>query len=546
MSDALHEYRKLYGKTLGLVREYNALNSSSLIYIDGFTSHPGDYFILSGSQVLVDETPVVFTSNIGGVTVGTIYYIFNATDNPTTTFKITANRGTTPVALSGTSSTGTMVYNTTQYLIDLKRVISEQLTTLQSLLWGTLGFLQDPSFYLDNFEKSEQRKLFKYLTNYTPQWGGFGYNSAHTSRTIFTKLNTSPDGQTFFSGSNPTGMLAIGSSGVVYIPVQGGIWAQNPDGTTKWVKQLYGNINSSPAIGYDETIYVGTSTTLYAFNNLSVNNLVWSKTTVTIQSVDININITTSPVIGPDGKIYVVNSTDNSLLIFNQNGTLASSFVCGGPVTSSPAIGYDGTVYVVSNISTIGQIQAIRDGAQVWNTSDVNLIPGELPTPVIKNILTSVSIGSDGTIYCGDSHDNFYAICGNDGIIIASYTIGSGFDAIRCTPAIGDDGTVYVTMPDKIYAFKLKVNTTSPYGSIFTNINASFSTGGSNMSDSLVIGGDGNVYVGLSNGHIQPFDRTLHPLTILTGGTLPLRGPVIGADQRLYAYNTSGVVYVFS
>ncbi len=54
-----------------------------------------------------------------------------------------------------------------------------------------------------------------------------------------------------------------------------------------------------------------------------------------------------SPAIGSDGTIYV-GSDDHNLYAINPNGTQKWAFKTGGNVPSSPAIGSDGTIYVGS------------------------------------------------------------------------------------------------------------------------------------------------------------------------------------------------------
>ena len=104
--------------------------------------------------------------------------------------------------------------------------------------------------------------------------------------------------------------------------------------------------HSSPAIGADGTIYVGSwDTKLYAINPNGT--LKWSYTT--------GERIDSSPAIGADGTIYV-GSWDQNLYAINPNGTLKWSYDTGIAVLkkSSPAIGADGTIYVGSgNISSL-------------------------------------------------------------------------------------------------------------------------------------------------------------------------------------------------
>jgi len=95
---------------------------------------------------------------------------------------------------------------------------------------------------------------------------------------------------------------------------------------------------SSPAIGADGTIYVGSKdNNLYAIN--SDGSLKWSFTTGDM--------VRSSPTIGADGTIYV-GSDDNNLYAINPDGSLKWSFTTGDDVFSSPAIGADGTIYVGS------------------------------------------------------------------------------------------------------------------------------------------------------------------------------------------------------
>jgi outer membrane protein assembly factor BamB len=114
--------------------------------------------------------------------------------------------------------------------------------------------------------------------------------------------------------------------------------ASGGQGTLKWSFPTGDDVYSSPAIGSDGTIYVGSKDNkLYAINpdgtlkwSFNTGGWVWS-----------------SPAIGSDGTIYV-GSYDNKLYAINPDGTLKWSFTTGSSVSSSPAIGSDGTIYVGS------------------------------------------------------------------------------------------------------------------------------------------------------------------------------------------------------
>jgi outer membrane protein assembly factor BamB len=71
-----------------------------------------------------------------------------------------------------------------------------------------------------------------------------------------------------------------------------------------------------------------------------------------------------SPAIGSDGTIYV-GSCDNKLYAIKPDGTLKWSFPTGYWVFSSPAIGSDGTIYVGSYD---GKLYAIYGSGTLANT----------------------------------------------------------------------------------------------------------------------------------------------------------------------------------
>ena len=108
-------------------------------------------------------------------------------------------------------------------------------------------------------------------------------------------------------------------------------------------------MNSSPAIGSDGTIYVGSHAYLLAINPDGSQK--WAfKTGDTVYS----------PVIGSDGTIYV-GSWDENLYAINPDGSKKWAFKTGNPVyRSSPVIGNDGTIYFGSadnNLYAINELE---------------------------------------------------------------------------------------------------------------------------------------------------------------------------------------------
>jgi len=193
---------------------------------------------------------------------------------------------------------------------------------------------------------------------------------------------------------------AIGSDGTIYVGSNDGyLYAINPDGTLKWKFETDDEVCSSPAIGSDGTIYVCSSKIvfpspyrdyLYAIN--PDGTLKWKFET------DDDMAEFSSPAIGSDGTIYV-GSIDGYLYAINPDGTLKWKFETGyrGTWTStSPAIGSDGTVYYVGSKDFLYAINS--DGTLKWKFS------------IYYTEYSSPAIDSDGTIYVGSNDGYLYAI----------------------------------------------------------------------------------------------------------------------------------------
>ena len=81
-----------------------------------------------------------------------------------------------------------------------------------------------------------------------------------------------------------------------------------------------------------------------------------------IETVLTSGNSATSPAIGSDGGVYV-GSNDNKLYAINgKSGVELWEFETGSDVSSSPAIGSDGTVYVGSNDNKLYAIKTDSKG----------------------------------------------------------------------------------------------------------------------------------------------------------------------------------------
>lgn len=294
----------------------------------------------------------------------------------------------------------------------------------------------------------------------------------------------------------------IGADGTLYLSSNddGLFYAVNPDGTIKWSVKIGAPMGGVPAVGADGTIYFGANDNrLYAIS--STGSIKWSFLT--------NLNILSSPTLGPDGTIYF-GSADAHLYALNPNGTQKWSFKAGANIYSSPGLAPDGTLYIGSEDNYVYAINSqtgvlkwsVKTGHVVrsspaiapdgtiyvgcWDTKAYAINPNGTVKWTFKTGVNSIAfpspaIGNDGTIYVGSWNANFYALNPN-GTTKWTYTMATGTGN---SPAIASDGTIYVPCDNgSLYAL-------NPNGSrkwVYSN-----GTGAS----CPAIGKDGTVYVSL-------------------------------------------------
>ena len=208
-------------------------------------------------------------------------------------------------------------------------------------------------------------------------WPMFHYDLQHTGRSPYAGPSAPALKWSYATGASIYSSPAIGADGAIYVGSEDNkLYALNPNGALKWTYATGGLVQSSPAIGADGAIYVGSyDGKLYALNTNGT--LRW--TYATGSHIDWS-----SPAIGADGTIYV-GSNDTKLYALNPNGTLRWTYATGGLVQSSPAIGADGAIYVGSYD---GKLYAINsDGTLKWKYATED------------GINSSPAIGADGTLY---------------------------------------------------------------------------------------------------------------------------------------------------
>ncbi len=364
-------------------------------------------------------------------------------------------------------------------------------------------------------------------------WPMFHGNLQHTGLSPYDTSYV--DGTVKWAFKTEQGMEsspAIGSDGTVYVGSHDNrLYAINLNGTEKWHFQVgngsvftksgtggydaWKGILSSPAIADDGTIYfTSMSSKLFALNPDGTEK--WNFSMV------LSVDIWSSPAIGKDGTVYVGSHDDfnGRLYAINPDGTEKWRFQTESDVSSSPAIGNDGTIYIATGD---GHLYAINpDGTKKWGFGFTGFAD------------SSPAIGSDGTIYVGATREGALYAINHDGTKKWSLKLGPSID-VWSSPAIGKDGTIYIGADDdNLYA----VNSDGA-------VKWKFAFSGDSGS-SPAIGSDGTIYTGCTCGGGKSF------FAISPDGTEKwsfnesdaASSPAIGSDGIVYLGTWSGL-YAF-
>jgi len=255
-----------------------------------------------------------------------------------------------------------------------------------------------------------------------------------------------PDGttqRTWTTGTRITCNAAIARDGTIYVTGYNDrkLYSFNPDGTTNgsWVVGSSGSLVSSPVLTTNDQILVLCSTYLYLMNSNGTTQAVWT----------VGTGSRSTPAIGSDGTIYV-GSLDKNLYAFNPDGTTQRTWTARKSIDyCSVAIGTNGILYVGDTGGNLYGFDPAGTTQHIWTTDD--------------DIYSSPAVAEDGTIYVGSNYGtndpawdpNFYAFNPN-GTTVAVWYLSVGSDArIQASPAIGGGGTVYIGSYDGAAFFVL-------------------------------------------------------------------------------------------
>jgi outer membrane protein assembly factor BamB len=361
-------------------------------------------------------------------------------------------------------------------------------------------------------------------------WPKFRHDLQQTGRSPFgTNAGAGLRRWSFSTGASVRSSAAVGDNGVLYVGSEDGhLYALNGnDGSLRWKLAMGGPVSSSPIIRGDGTLFVGCGDgNLYAVR--STGSVLWKLPLLgevaAARNLTTPLPIVSSPTIGADDVVYV-GSQDTNLFAVNPTGTLRWKFRAGGSVESSPALANDGTLYFGSvdhnlyavdaggmvkwSVPTGDQIQSSpalgADGTVYVTSNDFHLyavdpagsVKWKVRNGVTGALASSPAVATDGTIYVAAFDGRLAAHRPADGTIRWTTTLGP---VSGSAPAIGGDGTIYVGSTDhSVYAVKSD-----------GTLSWKLPTGGSVVA-SPAIASDGTVYVGATSGEVNALGTIVPP-----------------------------------
>lgn len=328
-------------------------------------------------------------------------------------------------------------------------------------------------------------------------------------------------------GGPPTmGSGTGGADGTLYVGsyVDYKLNAVNPvDGAVLWKTDLGSGVNTSPALGSNGLIYIGSANTYFGIN-ASNGSIVWS----------VPANSPGNAAIGGDGTVYV--PVINKLLALNKaTGATKWAFQTGSPVggigagtPGAPAVsGADGTIYYSGQD---GHVYAIEPscGTQKWKFA------------LGAFLLSHPTLSADGTKLYVHVSNKVYALNASSGTVAWQADVAGG----GAVPAVTSNGSVIVMDSNG----KLTSLNGATGASQWTFNSGVTSTNGLTVAIARIAGGDVIYFTGTgSQQKLFAVDAQVGTkkweyvgsMTSVFGNATP----IIGASGNIYLHTMDGKLY---
>jgi outer membrane protein assembly factor BamB len=200
------------------------------------------------------------------------------------------------------------------------------------------------------------------------------------------------------------GHPGIGPDGAIYFTALNTVYARYPDGSIKWTVVL------GPSPGSDNdympgvdpntgTVYTDVPGNAVAALNPANGSEIWR--------VGVRSDVDSTPIVGPDGTIYFGTDDDAfALFAVTSGGAVRWEFTTGDDVDTSPALSPDASVvYAVSNDGNVYAVDTAT-GEEKWSFA---IVTSTADSPA--NVTSSPAVDPNtGIIYVGSDDTNVYAL----------------------------------------------------------------------------------------------------------------------------------------
>ena len=253
--------------------------------------------------------------------------------------------------------------------------------------------------------------------------------------------------QNIFYAVNPDGSLRwslklegsvrlaanLGNDGTIYVAAKDHhLYAITPDGKIKWRANFERLPGNGPAISTDGTIYVVAGELLQGFAPED------GKRRLNVNCSD--LGILTGLVVDGFELIYVTGTVPRVRAISNSAATRWEyNFPASFGAPRLPALGKDRSLYFVSDTS--GEIVVLNpNGTKRWSAA-----------PATQKFITELILDDNNQLYVVDDNNGLMSMSANG-------LLRWNLREVHCqfTPAIGPDGTIYVSSNKKLYAISAR------------------------------------------------------------------------------------------
>ena len=350
----------------------------------------------------------------------------------------------------------------------------------------------------------------------------------------------------YLSGDDIRSVAALGADGTIYVgSADNDLYALNANGSLKWRYQSGGKVFASPALGADGTLYISSQDSyIYALNTLSegLADSVWPMFGHDARHSG-QSNLTG---IDTDGD-GIPDNFDNCPTVSNNDQLNTDDTNDGGDACDSDDDN-DGTPDSDDAFPLDPSETLDTDNDGIGNNTDTDDDGDGMPDSWEgSHGLNSLDSGDASLDADGDGFSNLQeyisstdpndstSIPGGDGVLKWQYQTDGG---VYASPAIGDDGTIYVGSADD-YFYALNIDGSQKWR---------YQTGG-NINGTASIDSDGTVYVGSSDNYLYALNadgslkwRYLTGRSIIATATFGEDGTIyVGSwDNYLYAINVDG------